>query len=390
MKKTTYIIVGILAIVLLFAIWLYLLIYGAPKQLTEVFTNFGGLGEVVPSEFIPLPEEIPPTVDVATTKLKQLTTKPVIGFRDYQATSTEPRFIRYAEAGTGHIYQINLLTGVEERLSNTTIVNAERAVFSPNGSYVAIRSGYTNQNEVFLLELLPTKESVRTTISEPIVDFSFSSDNDLLYSILTGTGLSGKSRNSSTGISRTLFTVPFQAATIQWSRDENTPHYVYPKATSKLQGYLYAIKNGVISREPAAGQGLTAEANASYITYSTVNNTEPVSYVIDTQSGSTTQPSIVAEPQKCVLGTRNTGYMYCGYEITEYGNNFPDSWYKGERSFSDRIWRVELHTNRSTQLVSPLQISGREVDVIDMTLSVDERDLYFRNKNDNTLWQYEI
>jgi hypothetical protein len=389
MKKTTFIIIGTVAVILLFAIWLYLLIYGAPKQVTDIFTNFSGLSSETPVEIFTLPEEVVPTVDVATTKLKQLTTKPVIGFRDYQSTTTEPKFVRYAEAGTGHIYQINLESGVEERLSNTTIINAGEAEFSPNGKYVAIRSGYTNQNELVLLELQSTGESVRTPLVEGIIDFTFSRDNELLYSIFTTTGISGKSRNSNSGISRTLFTVPFQAATIQWSTDSTTPHYVYPKATTKLQGYLYAIKNGVISRERATGPGLTAEGNALYITYTT-SGTEPVSYVLDTQSGSTTELAVITEPHKCALGKKNTRLMYCGYEITQYGNNFPDSWYKGNQSFSDRIWRVELDSNRATQLVSPIQISGREVDITDMTLAADEQALFFRNKNDNTLWHYDI
>lgn len=141
--------------------------------MTDIFTNFSGLSSETPVEIFTPPEEAPPTVDVATTKLKQLTTKPVIGFRDFQATTTEPKFVRYAEAGTGHIYQINLESGVEERLSNTTIINAGAAEFSPNGKYVAIRSGYTNQNEVILLELQPTGESIRTPLVERIIDYLF-------------------------------------------------------------------------------------------------------------------------------------------------------------------------------------------------------------------------
>ncbi len=392
MKKSTLIIIGIAAVVVLFTIWLYLLFYGTPKQLTDVFTNFSGLGSDTPGEFIETPEEsVPPTtVDVLTTKLRQLTTKPVIGFRDYQATTSEPRFVRYAEAGTGHVYQINLQTGVEERLSKTTIVNAQSAAFSPNGKYVAIRSGYGTQNEVVLVELVGGEESIVYNLAPQMKDFAFSYNNELLFSELSTEGIIGKSLMPSTRISRTIFNVPFQSATIQWSSDGTTPHYVYPKATSKLQGYLYAIKNGVINRQPISGPGLTAEGNARFIAFTTVSSVEPVSNFRDISSGSTTQSAIVTEPSKCVLGVKYASIMYCGYEITQYGNDFPDDWYKGTRSFSDRIWQINLNTNQTKQIASPLVIAGRDVDIIDISLGADEKELYFRNKNDNTLWQYEI
>jgi hypothetical protein len=108
------------------------------------------------------------------------------------------------------------------------------------------------------------------------------------------------------------------------------------------------------------------------------------------RTGTTTEIPLVFEPHKCVFGVKQTSVLYCGYEITQYGSNFPDDWYKGTRSFSDRIWRVDLNTSQATQLVNPVQASGREVDIIDMTLSADEKSLYFRNKNNNTLWQYNV
>jgi hypothetical protein len=391
MKKSTLIIIGITAILVLFGIWLYLLIYGAPRQVTDVFTTFTGLGTpTTDTTIIEVPEEPLPTVDVLTAKLRQLTTRPVIGFRDYQATTTEPKYIRYAEAGTGHIYQINLVTGAEERLSNTTIVNAATAVFSPNGKYAAIRSGYNNLSEVVLVEFGIGETATVSKLAPRMIDFAFSATNELLYSELTTEGITAKTLSPTTKVSRTVFTVPFQSATIVWSQDDITPHYVYPKATTKLQGYLYAIKNGRIERQIPSGLALTADANARFITFTTQSGSEPVSYIRTVASGSTTMSSIVFEPSKCVLGIKNSTLMYCGYEITSYGSEFPNSWYKGTRSLSDRIWQVDLETNLTRQIVSPLQAVGREIDIIDIALSVDEDALYFRNKNDNTLWQYEI
>ena len=54
MKKTTLIIIGISAVVLLFVVWLYLLIYGTPTKVTEYFTDFSLFGGGAPAITAPV------------------------------------------------------------------------------------------------------------------------------------------------------------------------------------------------------------------------------------------------------------------------------------------------------------------------------------------------
>lgn len=392
MKKTFLIIGGITIIVILFAVWLYLLLYGTPKPVADVFTNFNlfGNSSAPTEEYIPpviIPEDV---VDVTTDKLRQLTVRPVIGFHEYSAASTTPRRVLYAESGTGHIFQINLETGEEVRLSNTTVPNAQAAVFSPRIGYVAIRSGYQNQNDVVLVELNTSGSGVATTLEPRLNDFSFSTDNGLLYTELTTTGTNGVSLNPKTKANRIIFSLPFQAATVIWSSDGLTPHYVYPKASAKLYGYLYAIKGDTIVRQPITGLGLTASANPAYISYTTVPGQEPLSFIYDLKTNTTELSPIIAEPNKCAFGTKTATRLFCGSAITEYGYNFPDDWYKGTRTFADRIWQVSLSDKTARQLIDPLSTVGRELDITNMQVSSDEKMLYFVNKNDTTLWTYEI
>jgi hypothetical protein len=82
--------------------------------------------------------------------------------------------------------------------------------------------------------------------------------------------------------------------------------------------------------------------------------------------------------------------MYCGYELTDYSYNYPDDWYRGTRSFNDRIWQLNLTTGSASQLVSPEKETGRQIDITNMNTGLDGKMLYFTNKNDNTLWLYEI
>lgn len=392
MKKTLLIIGGVSTIVILFAIWLYLLIYGTPKPVADVFTNFNLFGtSTVPEDRVSIPELPPPeVVDVITNKLRQLTVRPVIGFQEYLAASSSPRRILYAESGTGHVFQINLETGEETRLSNTTVPNAQNAVFSPSQGYVAIRSGYQNSNEVVLVELNNSGSGQATTLAARMNDFSFSSNGELLYTELRSDGTAGIALNPKTKGIRSIFNLPFQTATIIWSRDGVTPHYVYPKASAKLYGYFYAIKNGTIVRQPAAGLGLIGSANSEYISYTTVPGKEPLSFIYNLSTEKPDLSPIITEPNKCAFGTQSNTTLYCGYSLTTYGYNFPDDWYKGTRSFADRIWKIDLADTTARQLVDPLSNVGRELDITGMQVSSDEKMLYFLNKNDTTLWTYEI
>jgi hypothetical protein len=393
MKKITLIIIGITAVIVLFLVWVYLLIYGTPTKVNEFFTDFSFFSGEAVTEITPDPtpvDETPVVVDVVKDKLRQLTTRPVIGFYEFQATTTEPKFIHYAEAGTGHIYQINLVSGEEIRLSNTTVPNAETAVFSPDGNYVAIRSGYGISSEVVLITLIPGGSGEAEPLTPIMTDFTFSFENELLYTEQSGIGTLGKAMSLKTKVSRTQFTIPFQQVTMVWSHDATTPHYVYPKATAKLNGYLYAIVNGTIVRQPIDGLGLTAKASADYIFYTEVPGAEPISYFYEITTRKLSSSPILLEPSKCDFSPRSKSTLYCGHELTTYSYNFPDDWYRGTRSFSDRIWLIDLKSQSASQIVSPPQVAGRDIDIIKMRVASDAKMLYFVNKNDNTLWLYEI
>jgi len=393
MKRSTFIIIGFIIIILLLAFWLYSLLYGTPQKVAEVFTNFGfgensSVVEVVPVATTTVPEA--PIVDVVTAKLRQLTTRPVIGFREFQATTTEPKFITYAEAGTGHIYTINLTSGEEIRVSNVTIPTAETAVFSASGRFVAVRSGFTNKNEVLLVDLNDLSSIKSEVLPYNIDNFTFSVTDELLFTEITTTGARGRALNPSTKAVREIFTVPFQAITMVWSQDGVTPHYVYPKASSRLLGFLYAVSGDSIIRMPISGTGLTAKASADYIGFSQLVNLNQQSFVYSTKTGVVSSAPIMLTPEKCVFTHRNNATLYCGYEITDYPYTFPDDWYKGTKVFSDRIWSINFNTQSATQIISPPVSVGRELDITDMSIGLDDKMLYFTNKNDRTLWLYEI
>jgi hypothetical protein len=392
MKNTYLIIGGGTAVLLLLAIWLYLLIYGTPKPVENFFTDFSFGGSATndgPLE--PYVPEVPTgVIDVASTPLRQLTTKPVIGFRELPSTDADGNTMLYAEAGTGHVYSINLTTGAETRLSNITIPNAQAASFTKDGTKVAIRSGYGTQNTIELLTLAGENSATQETLLPKMVDFTFIDNGNILYSEYSSAGILGREYNTATGVSKTLFSVPFQSAAIVWSKDSTTPTYVYTKPTAKLTGFLYRIANGVIVREQVSGGGLMALANDMYVVHTITTTRGPISYVTDRATGKSNSLPIVAQPDKCAFTPDNSDMLYCGYEENKLTYDFPDNWFKGLVSFSDTLWEIDLKKGLAAKLIDTEKETGRELDSIGMNMSDQNKVLYFINKNDNTLWMYEI
>ena len=93
-------------------------------------------------------------------------------------------------------------------------------------------------------------------------------------------------------------------------------------------------------------------------------------------------------PEKCAFGTNID--VICAHEKIKIPTGFPDNWYQGTVNFKDSLWRISAEDSSATLLINTESASGRQLDVTDMTLGTNDTNAYFINKNDNTLWTYEL
>lgn len=395
MKQKTLIILGILAVLLLLAAWVYLLFFGTPKDPKQVFTDLGFAGEedagiVIEPEIVV--EE--PVVNMKRSRLRQLTTKPVVGFTEVQATSSAPASIYYAEAGTGHVFQINLDSGSEIRLSNTTVQGANFASFSPSGKWVAI--GTENDRRLDSIKLgslnSDTDSLDLVDIKGQIDNFKIINDEELVYTKKTSAGLVNHFYNLVTKKDVSLFTVPFFEAKMLWGTSSKSLHHTYPKPSYLLEGYLYRINSkGDMSRLPAEGFGLTGFSSGNFVVYNSLNGESIKSYLKNLSTGELKSLPILLLPEKCSSNNLIPEMVWCGHDFDAVlPIEFPDTWYRGAFSFKDELWEINLETLEINSLVDTFTESKREVDVINLTVSPQKNALYFINKNDNTLWMYEL
>lgn len=387
MKRTYFIVGAGIILSILVGFWVYSFLYGSPTNNDSFFTNLGIFGQdnsvpvVTPDT---LPEESP-TIDVTNDPLRQLTTRPVVGMRALAVGSTT--LMRYVEAGTGHIYDIDLATGRESRISNISVPVASEAAISPQGDYVAIRSGYNNQNELLLINLTNRENPTSIVLPNQVESFTFAFNNELLFTEFSLGQTEGKGYLPSTGATRRLFTAPFTAHNMAWSNSSTTNHIIYTKPAASMLGYAYEITAGGLRRLTQSGYGLAVTQSNGVRFIGQQNNGTYITDIVDKDGKSFRSPGAII-PEKCVAGARRADNYFCTGPFELRDSNFPDSWYKGSLVLDDYIW--EARRGGATLLVYPLRSIGRSLDITNITLSPDEKMVYFTNKIDKTLWLYEI
>jgi hypothetical protein len=388
MKKTYYIIGGAILLVCIAGFWVYSFLYGSPQNTPAIFTNLGIFGQTSTENIAPIIPTPAPEVSIPIKKLRQLTTRPVVGMRLLKNGDTS--IMRYVEAGTGHIYDIDMATNNEVRISQISIPLASEAALSPHGDYVAIRSGYNQNNEVIILDITTKESPTQKTLSEKVESFAFTYSNELVFTEQVGATTEGKGYLPSTSTTRRLFTIPFTDVSMAWSDSSTTPHHVYTKPTKYLQGYAYEIRDTTIRRVAISGLGLAIVPLPNAVMYgSLTNNSYNWSYYIKSNNTTARIPLNTA-PQKCVAAKKADIIAYCGANLDTVATaHYPDDWNKGTYSAEDRIVAVK-ESGGYTQFVNPIELVGRTIDVINMSIDTTGGVLYFLNKTDRTLWVYDL
>lgn len=393
MKRPVFIIIGIVLVVILFSIWVYILIGGdvTPEDKYSDLDFNNTTDAVVERPWEGSTNTEDSIVNVGKlSKLKQLTTSPVAGFQEIKSTPSSTPEVYYTEVGTGHIYSIDLETGQVIRVSGTTVPATQKAVITNDGRFTFIKSGFGGSGEYAVAEIFAQEENIlKTNILEDVIDFTTTNNNTFLYAVRKNNSVVGKEYSPISKATKELFTVPFSEAKIVWGKTANATHYVYPKPNSALEGYLYEIVSGKIKRLPVDGLGLTAVGSEDYIlSGSQVKNSYETSIYVKRQNISVEFFETIL-PDKCTLLNLDARFI-CAIPNTPIKSDAPDGWYQGMTTYSDNLWSIDPDAGSLTLLLKIEEESGRELDIMNLLSNNGDNNLYFQNKNDQTLWTYEL
>ncbi len=398
--KKKLIITLVALIVILLGVWIYLLLNGAPKSITEFRDNIFGKAGPATAPTTPRidttstetdDDAVGPRTIAVKTQLVKLTDRPVAGATF--ATTSEGSVVRYAVKGTGHVYEISLVTGIENRISNRVMPQTVEAIWSPFGTRALfITDAGGRLGDAFLTTLTVNDVGETWLDSEKISTiengaFSATGD-DLLYTERTSDGgTRALARNLRTGIVKTLFTVPFGENVVLWDlwkETSSSTHYVYTKPASGFNGYLYGVKGTTLTKIDGEKNLSALRIDSDILMVNKNSGKGPYSMLLNTRTGTGDFLSIETLREKC------GGYLstiWCGTSVDAANENFPIAWYQGIVTYADSLYKIHTETGRSQMVLDPETLSRERIDITDLHVSPDGPVL-FKNKKDDSLWLF--
>lgn len=318
----------------------------------------------------------------ATTK-KVTTPKPKVP--DFEIVPS----IRYVERVTGHINQMYLDTKVVGQVSNSTVPNIYEVLFDGKASSVLYR--YLGGDGKTITSYLATLGSTDGEfLPSDILDVSISPDKSkFFYLTKTFSGVVGSTRSFKDTKKTQVFSSSISEWLSQWVTDQKI--YLTTKASYSVDGGLFSLNttSGVLSKIFGGVRGLTTLANkdGSSVLYSSSTSSGPRLFILTVSTHTSVDINTYGLPEKCVWSNDNIN-IYCALPGNINGLQYPDMWYQGLASFTDRFVKI----NKDTLEITTIEDSVYEtpVDGTNLFLDKQEKNLFFINKKDSTFWSLDL
>jgi len=190
-----------------------------------------------------------------------------------------------------------------------------------------------------------------------------------------------------------IFSTPLTKLNVEWPEDSTIA--VTTKGSSGADGYLYFIdpKTGIWKKiiGPLSGLSTRVSHNAKYVIASWSDSNQNMAtniYKIGTTTPMEATVQTIAD--KCVWGNFYKEIVYCGVPFQPDTATYPDDWYKGNISFTDRIWQINATNNEAHLVTSIIDQSNRIIDAFNLGLDAKDHYLFFMNKNDLSFWSFDL
>jgi len=439
--KKVFIILVILLLASAGAVYWYMFFYGPgntlPTEPTSGTFPVGGFSPIggnnstsstntngfttIPTDQTTEPNLASTTQDTTKTPgLRLLSDTPVGGYG--ASTTASTTVVRWVDRGRGNVYETKMDSVEINTLSNTILPKVYESFWNKNlTSFIGTTlqnndvlkfvyaqlvvqatstakqnlTNATNTEPVANGEQNITPYSLKgKNLPENILDYAISPKGDKLfmYTKELGQGAGYISNLDGTSLTK-IFVSPLTQITVEWP-EENTLA-INTKGSATQNGFLYFVntKTGIWKKVlgPITGLSTKVSKDAKYILASGTGKNSGIVTNIYTV-GTTTPKSATVKTlaDKCVWGNFYKEIVYCA-EPTEYvSGTYPDDWYKGIISLSDRIWQINAK-NMTIDSVTPVyDEADRLIDAFNMSLDAKDSYLFFQNKRDLSFWSFDL
>ncbi|MDQ5949129.1 MAG: hypothetical protein QG589_255 [Patescibacteria group bacterium] len=321
-------------------------------------------------------------------RLRKLSTEFVAGIGVYNTTNGT--LVRHVERATGHVYETELFSAQQRRISNTTIPLLYEAIWGNDAKTFIAQYLGTDDTTISSYIITVANKQRGSVLDTNILSVSSLKDN-LFYLKQSGTGSVGIVSKMDGTSRKQIWSSPLKELNSQFVSPQTVA--LTTKPHPNVPGYMYAVQTstGVFKKILGNIPGLSAlmstdEKRVLYLSQS--SGAELYTYSIPERASSRLNP--VTFPEKCVWSKKEPNIVYCAVPQQLLGANSLTNWYMGGVSYMDDIWKYDLDDNTSSVVMNLSDESGEKIDVIKPILSDDEKYLVFINKIDGAPWSLDL
>ncbi len=346
-------------------------------------------------------------------KLRLLSNAPIGGMfastkkikKSNQASTTiEENLVRYIDRGTGHVYEANDINASINQISNTTLPKIYESYWNKNLNTIIVRYLKDNSDSItnFYTEIRPVASSTATSstpfeikgkyLSDQIKEIAVSPEGDKIFTWnIENDGGVGYISNFDEKSKVKIAEIPINQVNIDWP-EKNTVT-VTTKGSGSASGFSYSIDTKSAEMKKIIGgiRGLSVKMSndGKEVIYSSGNKSVGT-YILNLKDNSSSETLFKTLVDKCVWSKIRKNEVYCAVPTEIPDGFYPDDWYKGNISFVDQIWHLDVTTGEVHLLANLLNLSNTLIDATNLTLDPKENFLYFINKRDLSLWSLDL
>ncbi|HEY4490221.1 MAG TPA: hypothetical protein VJC12_03135 [Candidatus Paceibacterota bacterium] len=405
-KKNIYISLGIVAIlIIVFASFFIFSGKSTPSQ-NQIDTNapFGtGGGDTsfpteVSGEGFENTSPVNPPTGLSMWKISEI---PVTGAGIFgTGTSTT---IKFVEKATGHVYKYDPVSGVKERISNTTIPKTSKIVWGKGGDSLLFQYEENGSIKTYYAQIATSSATSTPSGDQGLVNGFFFEDNinnlvtspsgnKIFYTLSGGSIFNFIISEFNGSKPLKIYSSRLKGWQNSFPNENSVSITSSPSYAAEGYSYLINLKSGLVEKTIGGKIGLTTLYSSSTkgVLYSKSVNNSFTSFLLNRENKIDLETNISTLPEKCVWGEKNSSFIYCGVPKNIPAGTYPDDWYKGKISFSDNVWIYDTNTSATESVIDPLKSVGEDIDMVEPKLSKDETLLIIRNKKDSSLWALKL
>lgn len=324
-------------------------------------------------------------------RLWRVSTSPVAGLGFVSVASTS--VLRYVERSTGHIFDVNPMTGVVTRRTNRLIPKVYEASVGNGDTIVARTITETGERETFVGSLGTTTEEgftplTGTDLGPSVRDIAFDTDG-VVFLADTASGGSQLVRAKIDG-SEPAILHTFGAGDFNLSLLTDGRIILVEKPSSGMPGHAYAVGNGLVPLARAVpGLTLVARASSSTAVLIGADNGSNLSLSVrPTLDAASLTLDIDTVADKCVWMPGRSFTAYCAVPQEAPAPGFLTNWHRGTVHTSDSWHVVDGGAGTSDSFFE--MTSDDAIDVEKPTTDGGGNFIAFMNARDKSLWLLRI